>query len=278
MFGVKKEDSRRFINIAFILVFVGLLILRFPLLIVPKFIPVNITSDRISLLFENGTYLLTAILILLVKDRLSQYKFNVFAIAIFILAPIIKPIVYLSVQKNISLDNVQYSRFQIIVSIILCLFLVISHAKLHNNNLGYYIKWILLAIVVGTLTGVGIGLLYSYFQERSQIHVSFYYLIFCFITQLTNAAILEEPLFRGFLWGILEARGWKQVWIWLLQAGLFCIGHTYYLPQYPVFFIGTFVTGLIFGFLVWKSKSVGTSMIAHGLTNSVADLVMHFVW
>jgi hypothetical protein len=30
--------------------------------------------------------------------------------------------------------------------------------------------------------------------------------------------------------------------------------------------------------LVWRSRSISTSMIAHGLINSVGDMVAHFTW
>lgn len=89
---------------------------------------------------------------------------------------------------------------------------------------------------------------------------------------------MEEPLFRGFIWGYLEKRSWNQIWIWLLQAGIFCIGHIYYLPQNPVFFAGTFVGALILGLLVWRSKSIGTRMIAHAMTNTLGNLIMQSTW
>jgi len=50
-----------------------------------------------------------------------------------------------------------------------------------------------------------------------------------FMAQLCNAATLEEPLFRGFLWGYLRLQGWNEKWIWLFQALLFWVGHIYYL-------------------------------------------------
>lgn len=274
---LQGKGDKKVLSYLFILAFVGLLVLRYPLLILPQFFTVNLSSQSISLLFDNGTYLLTALMLLLIKDKLAEYKFNLFAIAIFLLAPIVKAISYITFGKSLQVGALEYSKFQIVVSIILCVLLIISHAKIHKENWLYYVKWIVIGIIVGVLTGIGIGLVYSHFQTRSQLHASFLTVIFCFVTQLANAAALEEPLFRGFIWGSLEKKGWKQVWIWLLQAVLFCLGHVYYLPTYPVFFVGTFVTALVLGLLVWKSKSVGTSMIAHGLINSVADIVMHYV-
>ena len=274
---VQGESCKRVLNCIFILAFVGLLILRFPLLILPKFITIGISGEMVTLLFQDGTYVLTALMILLVKDRLANYKFNLLALVIFIMAPLLNAFVNIAFGKRLFYNNIQYSKFQIAVSIILCIVLIASHAKVHKEGWLYYVKWILASVVIGVLLGIAIGLIYSHFQTRSQSHASGLLVIFCFATQLANAAALEEPIFRGFLWGCLESKGWKQVWIWLLQAVLFCAGHAYYLPENPVFFVGTFVTALIFGLLVWKSRSVGTSMIVHGFGNSIADIVMHYI-
>jgi membrane protease YdiL (CAAX protease family) len=195
----------------------------------------------------------------------------------FLLAPILVPIVNIVLAKGLPYGVMKYSKFQIAVSIILCVLLIVSHAKVVMENWLYYVKWIVIAVIVGVALGSVIGLVYSHYQTRGQMHATIMLVFINFITQLSSAASLEEPLFRGFIWGFLEHKGWKQVWIWLLQAALFCFAHLYYLPQYPVFFFGAFVSALVFGLLVWKSKSIGTSMIAHGLENSVADVVMHCI-
>ncbi|WP_282433334.1 CPBP family intramembrane glutamic endopeptidase [Desulfosporosinus sp. FKA] len=98
-----------------------------------------------------------------------------------------------------------------------------------------------------------------------------------FLVQLNSAAILEEPLFRGFFWGYLKNRGWKESWIWLTQAGLFVIGHIYYINKAPLsFWIIVPLSGLVLGFLVWRTRTIATSMVAHGLINSVADLSSNY--
>jgi membrane protease YdiL (CAAX protease family) len=89
------------------------------------------------------------------------------------------------------------------------------------------------------------------------------------------AGIAEEPFFRGFLWGSLRKLGLKDVWIWLIQAGLFWLGHTYALVNgapWSFFFIVP-VGGLVLGLLVWRSRSIAVSMAAHGLANGVGQII-----
>ena len=55
------------------------------------------------------------------------------------------------------------------------------------------------------------------------------------------------------------------------------LAHIYYLGtfSYSLFIIVPF-SGLVFGLLVWRSKSIGTSMIAHGLFNSIGNIVAYY--
>jgi membrane protease YdiL (CAAX protease family) len=275
---MKESGRKKYIKYLSFIVFIGLLILRFPFLIIARTFYTNIPDFTIRTIFENGTYLLTAILILLEKDRLSQFKINGFAITIFLLAPILRPITYKIIEKNNSMYAMQFSWFEIIVSALLCLCLMMCQTKVYKDTFKYTIQWIGISFLAGTLLSIGTSLVYSHFDTRGSNNPSIAIFIVLFITQLSSAAICEEPLFRGFLWGYLENRGWKQIKIWLLQAGMFGFAHLYYLPQHPVFFAGVFVSGLVFGALVWRSKSIGTSMIAHGTGNALGDLLLHFTW
>ena len=94
-----------------------------------------------------------------------------------------------------------------------------------------------------------------------------------FLYQLGYAAISEEPVFRGFLWGYLRRSQWKEKWIWLFQAGLFAIAHFHFL-RYPgrhfisVLFIIP-IAALVFGLAAWRTRSIAASMAAHAANNAL---------
>jgi membrane protease YdiL (CAAX protease family) len=97
------------------------------------------------------------------------------------------------------------------------------------------------------------------------------------ILQIANAAVFEEPFFRGFLWGGLRRAGWKNAWILLFQTALFMLGHLYYYGTAPLsFWIIVPLGGLIFGLLAWRSRSIGTSMAAHGFLNAVGQMIAYY--
>jgi membrane protease YdiL (CAAX protease family) len=95
--------------------------------------------------------------------------------------------------------------------------------------------------------------------------------------QLVIAAIPEEPLFRGFLWGVLKRYKWRDVWILFFQAGLFLFGHIYYYGGMPIsFWVVVPTGGIILGILAWKSRSITTSMTAHAFINAIAQVVTFY--
>lgn len=264
-----------------LLLLLGLIILRFPFLILAilKVLPINISIG--ASIFQNWTYLLTAIFIWLNREELRQFHLDTGAVLIFILAPILSLISYkvfipFTPHPKLAM-NLPW--FQIIISLILFIALSYRDAISYKINVRNMLKWIFISVVIGILTGV----IYGYFiipaSSKVAFKASFAVAIFRFFNQLNNAAVLEEPLFRGFIWGYLVKLKWKESWIWLLQAFLFMLGHIYYLGSLNLaFFIGVPVTALVLGLLVWKSKSIGTSMTAHALINTFGDLIAHYRW
>lgn len=90
-----------------------------------------------------------------------------------------------------------------------------------------------------------------------------------FVHFMGHSAILEEPVFRGFLWGYLRGRDVSDTRIWLLQAGLFLLAHVRLVGRSTTFWITVPAASLLFGLLAWKSRSVTPSLVAHAVYNSL---------
>ena len=255
----------------FIFLLVGLLILRFPLLLLLPQLPI---SKEFGLaLFQSGSYLLIALLILLKRDSLSDYYIDRLALALILLAPTGKIIICAVFQFPIELD----AWLGVAISACLLVALLLLRPKLHQNVVSRGLLWVLIAMAVG----IGLGIVGGFFlklqnPEFQTLPFQLPQAVQGFFIQLANAAAPEEPLFRGFLWGFLKKLHWKELWIWLFQALLFVLGHLYYLgvSNYS-FFLLVPMGALVLGLLAWRSRSIGTSMIAHGLTNSLGMLVAH---
>jgi hypothetical protein len=134
------------------------------------------------------------------------------------------------------------------------------------------LRWLLIAMGAGLATSLVLGFPFS-FQVPAQVlsmwRESLKEVPVSFIYQIGYAGVIEEPVFRGFLWGYLIKLNWSDRRIWLVQAGLFTLAHIYYINTYPIsFFVIVPVGALALGYLAWKSRSVATSMVAHGMMNA----------
>lgn len=92
------------------------------------------------------------------------------------------------------------------------------------------------------------------------------------VFQASVAAVNEEPLFRGLLWGYLLDRGWSDRPIFLVQAILFWSAHFYRAIDQPYeWWVLIPVASLLFGWVAWRSRSITGSMIAHAIGNALPD-------
>ncbi|PKO13297.1 MAG: hypothetical protein CVU39_20005 [Chloroflexi bacterium HGW-Chloroflexi-10] len=89
------------------------------------------------------------------------------------------------------------------------------------------------------------------------------------VYQFGTAAILEESIFRGFLWGFFKDIGWNEKLIFVVQACLYMLSHLFYWDKPIAFWFFVPVWGVIYGLLAWKSRSVFPSMLAHAFYNAV---------
>jgi membrane protease YdiL (CAAX protease family) len=96
-----------------------------------------------------------------------------------------------------------------------------------------------------------------------------------FLYQLGFAAISEEPVFRGFLWGYLRRSGLREIWVWLAQAVLFMSAHLYFKDALPFnFWVVVPAAGLLLGLLAWRSRSIAAGMLAHAAYNAGVYVIL----
>lgn len=87
--------------------------------------------------------------------------------------------------------------------------------------------------------------------------------------------VFEEVIFRGALWAYLRHLGLRDLTIFLIQAFLFWIAHSKYmfLANPYSFWVAVPLVSLLLGFIVWRSKSLAPSTIAHFLFNVTSALI-----
>jgi len=233
--------------------------------------------DWLGPVFEITTYLFTAILIWWERERLADYHINKLALGIIILfKPFETLFLALGGRGQSSLAFPQ--PFALVVwAIALGLFFAMRSSPLMTQKVPRSsLRW----FGLGAAAGIGLAILLAYpmslqidkaeLESIPQVFSLLVSFVFLFPYQLGYAAVTEEPLFRGFLWGYLRKKGIKDIWICLIQTGLFSLAHIYYLRDHPIsFWIIVPLDAFVFGLLAWRSRSIATSMAAHGAVNTL---------
>ncbi|MDH4122327.1 MAG: CPBP family intramembrane metalloprotease [Deltaproteobacteria bacterium] len=87
-----------------------------------------------------------------------------------------------------------------------------------------------------------------------------YWMLFGMAYVLTLNILVEDLYFRAWM---LPRMGWMGKWAWVVNGTLFAFYHTFQLWLLPVLLLGS----LGFAFIVWKTRSVIPSLVAHLLLN-----------
>jgi membrane protease YdiL (CAAX protease family) len=276
---ISRQANPKFI--VTILLVIGLFILRNVLLT-----GTTILSPKSSIwvvpLFEIGTYFIYAILLLWERDNLIDYHIDKLALIILIFG---KPLEIFMRLENIpftypKLNSIYY--LYLVISLVLLISILITRPKLPTLK-KELIKWLLFGSIAGITLGILFGnIIKLNLGEGTAGYATIKLIILLPIQQMLYAGVIEEPFFRGYLWGVLKKLGIREVWVWLIQAVLFWIAHLYYLINnnlvntgFSFWFIIP-VGSLIFGLLAWRSRSISTSIIAHGLSNGIGQIVAYY--
>jgi membrane protease YdiL (CAAX protease family) len=259
----------------FLLTLIGLLILRIPFEASMRFF--NIEWEWTFSVYQIGTYLLTTFLVWWELDNLAEYHIDTLAVIIIIL---FKPIqTLMALLWNFGKYFLAFPGIPSLMIWIIAIAFAVGiwrkRSKLPSIK-SRDIGWLLIGIIAGLLTMIVLSYPMSFQVLEGAKHEN---ILIGFFYQIGQAAISEEPLFRGFLWGFLKKLKWREVWIWLFQAGLFTFSHIYYVNTYPIsFWIIVPVCSLVLGWLAWRSRTITSSMVAHGMMNGSGNVFGYMMY
>jgi membrane protease YdiL (CAAX protease family) len=86
---------------------------------------------------------------------------------------------------------------------------------------------------------------------------------------MVGAPIVEELFFRGLFYGAVRKAGASAVWTIVITAVVFAAFHVE-----PVRFFILLPTGLVLGWVRWKTGSTGAAMVTHGLVNAPGAILL----
>jgi membrane protease YdiL (CAAX protease family) len=253
------------------------LVIRIGLVSVSRVITHMQSSDWIDAVYQLSAYLLVLLLVCINYNCLPKY--NIDRLALFLL---IAGMLLNTLLRKLKLpfpvpSTIDLSVVHAVIAVSLLAF-VLAHRSMLKSLIVPSMAYIVLAFVVGLLGATVTGFLIRTTQPSFlPQHATVTQLALLPVQQFSYAALSEEPFFRGFLWGALREAGFKDRGAFVVQALLFWLAHIYYLGTYPLSFWFIVPLGaVLFGLLIWFSKSLSTSLIAHGLMNGVGQAIAFY--
>jgi membrane protease YdiL (CAAX protease family) len=245
-----------------------LLILRLPILGLTTYL-VPSTFNWVVPLYEIGTYTIIAFLIWWERDNLQLHHMD--GLAIFLII-IFKPLSTLILHFWIPSNPLAFPKiisFAFFIPSVTLLILILRKKIKIKNGTWHSIRWFIAGGFFGVLLMIIEGIIMiKYLNSPFPINPgaeAWFYPIY----QIGFAAVPEEPLFRGFLWGGMKKAGLKDFWILITQTVAFTLAHIYYLntPKAVLYLIIIFINSLCMGILVWKSRLLSSTIAFHGFAN-----------
>lgn len=260
----------------------GLLILRIPFLAFLQLFQVR--RIWIDPVWQTGTYLLIVFLVWWERKKLADFHIDLFVIMLIVL---LKPLQTLILNYWGYNDMMAFPKPLSLViwgaAIVLAL-LVWKDRSLFPRMQKYSIAWFVIGLLAGLGTAILLGYHWSIMFEKTTGSVFLFSkstisaIGVNFLFQMGMAAISEEPVFRGFLWGYLHKLHWTDPKIWLFQTVLFTFAHIYALNVFPVsFWVIVPVASLVLGLLVWRTRTLASSIAAHGIINAAGSVIGNLI-
>lgn len=260
-------------NTTILLIFgltIWILILQFVFLIesiFPQSVSFNETIRYIAIAYRTAMHVVVAALLLYEMDNLTEFGIDKFTVATFIIGSFLE-------QRLDIKGDVYFHAIRGLVGLVVIAALFKRKPNLMQTN----VSWSLVGIVFGAIAIAfifyielvlrGIWVFAPLLQNSLPLTISN-----LIVRELFTTAILEEVLFRGFLWGHLRRLGWdngKTVWF---QGILFWLTHVGRLFTPFTLFITIPVITIISSKLTSHSRQVFPAIVSHATINILSAIL-----
>jgi len=212
-------------------------------------------------------YLFFAVLITIESKALEEFHVDRFTLAIFVLASLIR--------HRTGLPGEDFLIALIRLSGIIVVFtLIVKKPNVPRTSIG----WVLIGIAVSTVTIILIILFEIVFRDSWEVMPLYRNNMFStvsgeIIVEWSFGALVEEILFRGFLWGYLKRKGWTENKVFWVQGILFWFFHISRIFTPFTFFIVIPLLTMIYSKLTLHSKQLYPAIVSHIIVNVVSTML-----
>lgn len=225
-----------------------------------------LSPEPLTTIFLTFIHLALAILIILERHNLSDFNIDKFTIYIFVFAS------FFRVRSGVVGENIS-SVLIAIAGVAVAISIFRYNLVAQKTNLLWAVKGIGTGILITVL-----AFLINLFIPISKIDVlilqdSFVFTGIKAMFYVFPNVIIEEILFRGFLWGYLKKENWNNNKIAWFQGILFWAIHSSRIIVTPVSFLVIIpLLTFVLTVLVLKSQQIYPSILSHAVVNIMSKL------
>jgi membrane protease YdiL (CAAX protease family) len=212
-------------------------------------------------------YLTFSVLIGVESKNLEEFHIDKFTVVTFILGSILR--------RRIGIPTEGFFLILIALSGILVIFILISKKpSLPRTNR----RWVFVGMVISVVAVIMITLLEVLFRNTWAVTPLFRNNLVAtvigeIVREFSFGALIEEILFRGFLWGYLIREGWSENKVIWTQGILFWALHLSRIVTPFTFFIVIPLITIIFSKLTLKSRQLFPAIVAHIIVNVISSML-----
>ena len=256
------------------LILILIVLLQIVVVQITSFFGTTTMFQYFKYIYTTTVYLSLSALIWIERENLEDFHLERLTLYIFIFSSLFR--------RRLGVNGEEY--FLLVIgltgiSTIVAMFVNKSRIRIPKTNSG----WVLTGLLVGIIGTIPISLIQAW---QSQLFNMWPYNSFLsdnisldivrqIIYDLSFASLIEEMLFRGFIWGYLRKLGWAENRAFWVQGILFWVSHFGRLRTPLTFLLSIPLATFIYSKLTLRSKQVFPSVVSHLIVN-VATLYITF--
>lgn len=247
----------------------NLLLLPLIILLVSQILEIFFrVSSYFGYVYVATAYLVLAILVWVERENLEDFHLDQMTLFIMGLSGIFRMRLHLAGEGY----------FLVVIGIaglIILGVLILNRSRIPKADF----RWVFIGILIGCALIVPNTIIEA-IQFPNTMYTPYPYhimvAIFAFTTfDLAFTTLIEEMVFRGFLWGYLRRAGWEENRIIWIQGILFWLLHFNRIRTIYIFLLAIPLTTFVLSKLTQKSRQIFPSIILHTIQNTIPRMLIN---
>jgi membrane protease YdiL (CAAX protease family) len=232
----------------------------------------NIVNHYLAYVYITTSYVVIAVLIWSEIKQLHEYHLEKFTLFLFIFSSL--------VRRRLGINGEVYFLLIIALSgLSVIVVMLLNRTCIPKNKIRWALAGAFWGCVLLILTVLCESFQWKIWIDKTLISDNIALIILRQVVfNYSFGVIVEEMIYRGFLWGYLRKIGWEEKKIIWGQGILFWLSHLYRIRTPITFFLTIPLLTFVSSKLVQRSRQVFPSILSHLITNTMAPILLNIFW